>query len=56
MDLDPQIRLVTISDMDGNILLSHHRRGLVNLLTQEESRKSLEMAVKAWKTRKVCFG
>ena len=51
MDLDPQIRLVTISDMDGNILLSHHRRGLVNLLTQEESRKSLEMAVKAWKTR-----
>jgi hypothetical protein len=37
--------------MDGNILLSHHRRGLVNLLTEEESRKSLEMAVKAWKAR-----
>lgn len=51
MKLDPQIRLVTICDMDGNILLSHHRRGTVNLLTPEESRKSLEMAVKGWKTR-----
>jgi hypothetical protein len=51
MDLDPQIRLVTICDMDGNILLSHHRRGMVNLLTPEESKKSLEMAVKGWKTR-----
>src|ERR671922_1697931 len=51
MNLDPQIRLVTICDMDGNILLSHHRRGMVNLLTPEESKKSLEMAVKGWKTR-----
>src|SRR5678809_362816 len=51
MNLDPLIRLVTICDMDGNILLSHHQRGMVNLLTQEESRKSLEMAVKGWKTR-----
>lgn len=51
MNLDPQIRLVTICDMDSNILLSHHRRGTVNLLTPEESRKSLEMAVKGWKTR-----
>jgi hypothetical protein len=51
MNLDPQIRLVTICDMDGNILLSHHRRGMVNLLTPEESRKSLEIAVKGWKKR-----
>src|ERR671922_2121905 len=51
MKLDPQIRLVTICDMDGNILLSHHRRDTVNLLTPEESRKSLEMAVKGRKTR-----
>src|SRR5213594_2244936 len=51
MKLDPQIRLVTICDMNGQILLSHHRPGVVNLLTQEESRKSIEMAVKGWKTR-----
>src|SRR5687768_1773008 len=51
MDLDPQIRLVSICDMDGQILLSHHRPGTFNLLTPEESRKSLEMAVKGWKTR-----
>ena len=49
--LDPQIRLVTICDMNGQILLSHHRPGVVNLLTPEESRKSIEMAVKGWKTR-----
>ena len=51
MDLDPLIRLVTICDMDGKILLSHHRRGVVNLLTPEESRKSMDMAVRGWKTR-----
>ena len=51
MKLDPQIRLVTICDMNGQILLSHHRPGVVNLLTPEESRKSIEMAVKGWKTR-----
>src|SRR6058998_4372440 len=37
--------------MNGQILLSHHRPGVVNLLTPEESRKSIEMAVKGWKTR-----
>ena len=51
MDLDPKIRFVTICDMDGKIVLSHNRRGMVNLLTPEESKKSLEMAVKGWKTR-----
>lgn len=43
MNLDPQIRLVSISDMDGNNLPSHHRPGVVNL--RQESRKSLDMAV-----------
>jgi hypothetical protein len=52
MKLDPQIRLVTICDMDRQIWLSHHRPGVVNLLTPEESRKSLEMALKGWKTRR----
>jgi hypothetical protein len=51
MKLDPQIRLFTICDMDGHVLLSHHRPDVVNLLTPEESRKSLEMAIKGWKTR-----
>ncbi|MFI5425093.1 MAG: hypothetical protein ACHQXG_09930 [Nitrososphaerales archaeon] len=38
-------------DSDGKILFSQHREGVTNLLTPEESKRSLEMAVNAWKTR-----
>lgn len=51
MDLDPKIRLVTICDMDGKILFTDHRPGVTNLLSNDESKKSLDMAVKAWKSR-----
>jgi hypothetical protein len=51
MGLDPNIRLVTICDMNGKILFSDHRSGVVNLLTPEESKRSLEMAINAWKER-----
>ena len=51
MNSDPKIRLVTISDLDGKIMHSGHRQGVTNLLTPEESKKSLELAIKAWKTR-----
>lgn len=55
MDLDPKIRMVTICGEKGSILYSDHRPGVVNLLTEEESRESLEMAVKAWSSRKKLF-
>jgi hypothetical protein len=51
MKTDPKIRLVTICDLNGKIMHSEHRQGVKNLLTPEESKKSLELAVKAWKTR-----
>src|SRR5919206_1162527 len=51
MNIDPKVRLVTICDNDGNIMCSVHREGVKNLLTPEESKKSLELAVNAWKTR-----
>lgn len=51
MNLDPKIRLVTICDFNGRVLYSEHREGVRNLLTLEESKKSLELAVNAWKTR-----
>ena len=51
MNLDPKIRMVTICDLSGKILFSDHRPGVTNLLTPDESKKSLEMAVNAWKTR-----
>ena len=51
MDADPNIRLVTICDPNGKIMYSSHREGVKNLLTQEESKRSLELAVNSWKTR-----
>src|SRR3712207_9330244 len=51
MSLDRNIRMVTICDTDGKIMFSDHRPGVTNLLTPDESRKSLEMAVNAWKSR-----
>ena len=51
MNMDPKIRLVTICDNDGNIMCSVHREGVKNLLTPEESKKSLELAVNSWKIR-----
>jgi hypothetical protein len=51
MGLDKNIRMVTICDTDGKIMYSDHRPGITNLLTPDESKKSLEMAVNAWKSR-----
>jgi hypothetical protein len=51
MSLDRNIRMVTICDTDGKIMHSDHRPGVTNLLTPDESKKSLEMAVNAWKSR-----
>jgi hypothetical protein len=51
MKSDPKIRLVTICDQNGKIMHSDHREGVRNLLTPEESKKSLDLAVNAWKTR-----
>ena len=51
MNFDPKIRLVTICDLDGKIKHSGHRQGVTNLLTPEESKKSLDLAINAWKIR-----
>ncbi|MDP9290438.1 MAG: hypothetical protein M3P08_19885 [Thermoproteota archaeon] len=51
MKSDPKIRLVTICDQNGKIMHSDHREGVRNLLTPDESKKSLDLAVNAWKTR-----
>lgn len=51
IDMDPKTRMVTICDLNGKIMFSDHRPGVVNLLTAEESKRSLEMAVNAWKAR-----
>ncbi|HEY7570472.1 MAG TPA: hypothetical protein VH796_03800 [Nitrososphaeraceae archaeon] len=51
MNTDPTIRLVTICDRNGKIIYSGHRKGVKNLLTEDESMRSLELAVNSWKTR-----
>lgn len=51
MNIDPKIRLVTICDTDGNVIFYRHRQGVQNLLSKDESKKSLEMAMAAWKVR-----
>jgi hypothetical protein len=51
MNTNPKIRLVTICDSNGKIMHSEHREGVQNLLSPEESKKSLELAVNSWKTR-----
>src|ERR687895_1954111 len=49
--LDRNIRMVTICNTDGKIMYSDHRPSVTNLLTPDESKKSLEMAVNAWESR-----
>jgi hypothetical protein len=51
MNIDPTIRLVTICDLNGNIVFYRHREGVQNLLSNEESKQSLKMAMDAWKIR-----
>src|SRR5262245_38454546 len=51
LSLEPGTRMVTVCDNDGKILFSEHREGVTNLLSPEESKRSLEMAVNAWKSR-----
>ena len=51
MDIDPKIRFATIFDMNGTVLFSAHREGVQNLLSPEESKRSLQLAINAWKSR-----
>ena len=51
VNIDPNIRLVTICDAEGKMMYSRHRQGVKNLLSSEESKESLEMAMTGWKIR-----
>ncbi len=51
MKIDPKIRFATICNMNAKIMYSGHRNGVKNLLTPNQSRESLEQAVKIWKMR-----
>ena len=52
MDSDVNIRHSVITDVDGNILTVHHREGISNYLSSDETAASLKRAASAWKARK----
>ncbi len=51
INIDPNIRLVNISDSEGKTMYSRHGEGVKNLLTADESKKSIEMAMTGWRVR-----
>ena len=51
MKLDKKIRFVVICDMYANIVLTRHREGLENFLTEVETKDALQYAVEAWRIR-----
>jgi hypothetical protein len=51
MDLDENIRHARICDMNANVVCSAKRKGITNLLTEEETQESLKYSVNSWKTR-----
>jgi hypothetical protein len=53
MNRGPKIRPATICDLNGKIVYSEQREGVKNLLDPEGVKKSLELAVNAWKTSRV---
>lgn len=53
MNRDPKIRLVPICYLNGKIVYSERQEGVKNLLDPEGVKKSLELAVNAWKTHRV---
>lgn len=51
INTDSKIRLVTICDTNGKVSYSRHRQGVQNLLSIEESKKSLQLAMDSWLER-----
>ena len=52
---DSHIRFVAISNMGGNILASVNREGMNNILTEDETEKSLQRAISSWNSRRELF-
>ncbi len=49
------IRFVAISNMDGKIISSVKNENVTNLLSQEETQKTIQRAVSSWKSRDELF-
>ena len=52
LKMSPSVRYVSIASLNGKLLFSAHRRTVKTTLSRSESKQSLVMAARAWKTRK----
>jgi hypothetical protein len=52
MDSDVNIRHSVITDAEGDIIAVNHRTGVINYLSEAETKTSLKRAASAWKARK----
>ena len=51
MKISPGIRYATITDLNGRVKSSGHKKGVRNLLTTKESLQSLKSSASIWKAR-----
>ena len=51
MKISPSIRYATITDLNGRVKSSSHKKGVKNLLTTKESLQSLKSSANIWKAR-----
>ncbi|RMF28589.1 MAG: hypothetical protein D6752_07400 [Candidatus Nitrosothermus koennekii] len=49
--MDPKVRFAVICDESGEIIYGGHRDNIDSLLTEEESKRSLQQAWARWKLR-----
>lgn len=52
---DKHIRFAAVCDMDAKIVYSGNRAGVTNVLTEDETEKSVQRAVNSWKLRSELF-
>jgi len=51
MNISTSIRYATITDLNGKVKSSGHKKGVKNLLTTKESLQSLKTSANIWKAR-----
>ena len=52
MDSDVNIRHSVITNVEGDIIAVNHRPGVINYLSEDETKTSLKRAASSWKARK----
>ena len=52
LKISPSIRYVSVISLTGKLVFSAHRKTVKTTLSKQESRQSMLMAARAWKTRK----